>query len=51
MLPFIIRFITFDGKNSAFLKSLNCTDIKNVPMNRMIDIRKTLGAAAGLGGT
>ena len=34
---------TFEGKNKAFLKSLSSIDNKNVPMNRIIDIRNTSG--------
>lgn len=34
---------TFEGKNKAFLKSLSSIDSKNVPMNRIIDIRNTSG--------
>lgn len=42
--PLIKAYVsTFEGKNKAFLKSLSSTDNKNVPMNRIIDIRNTSG--------
>lgn len=38
---------TFDGKNSAFLKSFKITDVINVPRNNITDIRKTFGSYSG----
>lgn len=40
--------LMLDGKNRAFLKSLRITDMMYVPMNRMIDIRKTSEMYSGL---
>lgn len=42
--PLIKAYVfTFEGKNKAFLKSLSSIDSKNVPMNKIIDIRNTSG--------
>lgn len=43
----LIILRTFDGKNSAFLKSFRMIDVMNVPKKRMTDIRKTFGIGSG----
>lgn len=43
-----LKEFTFDGKNSAFLKSFRMMDVVNVPKNNMTDIRKTFGIGSGL---
>lgn len=42
------KIFTFDGKNSAFLKSFRMTDVVNVPKNSTTDMRKTFGIGSGL---
>lgn len=45
MIAYLAR--TFEGKNSAFLKSFKITEVINVPKNSMSDIRNTFGSNGG----